>query len=180
MYSVANGQFARSHPHSAVSECDREPMLVTKLVTLLYNIQSLVQYIFGNIECSIFYVCQVRHEIGTKKCKPPLSSHQISYLILVNCHLLNAWKPLLHNFKVNRPGVAGAVLQTPSINSVTESSFVKISSKHLRSQIVKARDLTFFRKGSCVTCHMPHVTCHISSVIFFFLFSLFFFTTWWS
>ena len=39
---------------------------------------------------------------------------------------------------VNRPGVAGAVLQTPPsfIDLVSQSSFVEISSKHFQSQTV--------------------------------------------
>ena len=46
---------------------------------------------------------------------------------------------------INRPGVAGAVLQTPLllINLLTQSFFVEISSEHLQSQTVRARELTF-------------------------------------
>ena len=52
-------------------------------------------------------------------------------------------------FLINRPGVTGAVLQThlliidSLINEVSESSFVKISSKNLHSQTLRARELKF-------------------------------------
>ena len=44
---------------------------------------------------------------------------------------------------VNRPGVAGVVLQTPPsrINSLTQQYFSSQSSKHNNSQTVRARDL---------------------------------------
>ena len=44
---------------------------------------------------------------------------------------------------INRPGEAGAVLQTPLslINSFSDSWFVEISSRHLHSQTVRPRDL---------------------------------------
>ena len=89
---------------------------------------------------------------------------------------------------VNRPGVAGAVLQTPSsfIHSVSQWSFSSESSKYHKSQTVRARELTFGENVhppqhvtchvsrvtcqvsritchvSCVTCHVSHVTCHVS------------------
>ena len=50
---------------------------------------------------------------------------------------------------INRPGVAGAVLQTPPLlinsvsQSVSQSSFVEISSAQLHSQTVRARDFKF-------------------------------------
>ena len=46
----------------------------------------------------------------------------------------------------NTPHVAGAVLQTLSslIDSLSDWSFVKISSKHLHSQTLRARDLKFW------------------------------------
>ena len=45
---------------------------------------------------------------------------------------------------INRPGVAGAVLQSPLslINSLSDPS-VKISSKHSQSQTGRARELKF-------------------------------------
>ena len=45
----------------------------------------------------------------------------------------------------NRPGVAGAVLQTPSslIDSVSESAFSSQSSRYHKSQSRRARELKF-------------------------------------
>ena len=70
---------------------------------------------------------------------------------------------------INRPGVPGAVLQTPSslVDSFGNSSFVKISSRHLHSQTIRDRELKFWEKVdlpnmSCVTCHLSHVTCLMS------------------
>ena len=80
-------------------------------------------------------------------------------------------------YLINRPGEAGAVLQTPLlliemisslINWVTESSFVKISSKHLHSQTFRDMDLTFWESVHLtqrVTCHMSCVMCHVSCVM---------------
>ena len=70
------------------------------------------------------------------------------------------------SFKIfDRPGVAGADLQTSLwfIQSLTESSFVKISSKHHLSQTIRARDLTFWKNVhiSIVTFHISHVTWQI-------------------
>ena len=66
----------------------------------------------------------------------------------------------------NRPGVAGAVLQTPFwlIHSLTNSSFSSKYSRHLHSQTVWARDLEFWENVHlpwCVTCHISHVTGHM-------------------
>ena len=47
-----------------------------------------------------------------------------------------------HDIVFNRPGVAGAVLQTPS--SFIEWSFSSKSSKQFLSQTVRARELTFW------------------------------------
>ena len=96
----------------------------------------------------------------------------------------------------NRPGVAGAVLQTDLslsdsfIDSFIEWSFSPRSSNHFHAQNVWARELKFWEKVhprpwvtcsfshvtcqvSCVTCHVSLVMCHKSH---FFLF----FTKWWS
>ena len=53
---------------------------------------------------------------------------------------------------INRPGVAGAVLQTPLslINSLTDSWFVEISSVHLHYQTITAREMKFWEK-----VHLP-------------------------
>ena len=53
-------------------------------------------------------------------------------------------------------------------NSLTRSSFMKISSKHPHSPTIIARDLNSLRQYSqplCVTCHMSCVSSHLSYVI---------------
>ena len=76
---------------------------------------------------------------------------------------------------IKRPGIAGAVLQTPVsfihslINYLSQSSFVKISSSNLQSQTLKARELKAQKKvhlPTLVTCHMSCVSCHMSQVTF--------------
>ena len=78
----------------------------------------------------------------------------------------------------NRPGVAGAVLQTPlslieSVSQfVSQWAFSSKSSKYCKSQSGRARELPFWENVyppqhvtchmSCVTCHMSHVTCNKS------------------
>ena len=70
---------------------------------------------------------------------------------------------------VSRPGVAGAVLQTNWLtDSLTDWWFVEISSRHLQSQTVWARDLNFWENvhlPPCVTCHVSYITCQVSHVI---------------
>ena len=93
----------------------------------------------------------------------------------------------------NRPGVAGAVLQTTSslIYSdsqwVSQSAFSSKSSRYHKSQTIRARELKFSENVhppqhviyhvsrvkchvSRVTCHMSCVTCHMSYFFFFFFF----------
>ena len=73
----------------------------------------------------------------------------------------------------NRPGVAGAVLQTLFFlnnfltASVSQWSFVKISSSNLHSQTIRVRKLKFGEKVHLpppVTSHLSHVMCHVSCV----------------
>ena len=68
----------------------------------------------------------------------------------------------------NRPGVAGAVLQTAwSFNQVTNRWFVEINSKHCQSQTRRARELKFWENVHPTLCgmhHVSHVTCHESCV----------------
>ena len=63
----------------------------------------------------------------------------------------------------NKPGVAGAVLQTPLslINSFIESSFSSKSLEYHKLQTIRARELQFERvlTPQHFTCHMSHVTC---------------------
>ena len=68
----------------------------------------------------------------------------------------------------NRPGVAGAVLQSSLslIHWLSESSFSSKSSKFHKSQTRRARENVHPNNMSHVMCHMSHVTCHVSSVIF--------------
>ena len=100
-----------------------------------------------------------------------------------NYHYLPCKKPfeetqpgefMARSMKVcNRPGVAGAVQQTPL--SLTHWVIDTCqSSKRYKSQTVKARELKFWEKVclpprvmchmSCVTCHMSRVTCHMQQV----------------
>ena len=66
-------------------------------------------------------------------------------------------------------GIVGAVLQTPLllIIQLSNSSFVKISSKPCLSQTISARELKFWENvepSPCVTCHMSPVMGHKSPV----------------
>ena len=84
-------------------------------------------------------------------------------------HLVkNVCSPLF--FIINRPGVAGAVLQTPSllINSFVNSSSVEISSKHCLARTVRPRDLIFLENVNpplCVMCQVSDVMCQMLCVM---------------
>ena len=77
---------------------------------------------------------------------------------------------------INRPGVAGAVLQSPLllINSLIKSAFSSKPSKHHYTQTVRARELNFWEnvhpppsvtfQVSCVTCQVSCVRCHVSGI----------------
>ena len=74
------------------------------------------------------------------------------------------------SFRVNRPGVAGALLQTPPslINSVTHWCYSFRSSEHHKSQTAIARELTFWENvhtRPCVMRHVAHITCEMSPVM---------------
>ena len=78
----------------------------------------------------------------------------------------------------NRPGVAGAVLQSPLSLIHWLRSFSSKSSKHHKSKTIRASDLKFCHNvhlltqcsphvmchASCVTCHMSPLMCHLSHV----------------
>ena len=65
-----------------------------------------------------------------------------------------------------RPGVAGAVLQTPL--SLTESFSHSSLEEHLHSKFVRARERKFTSPHlSCVTCPMSHVMCQFFFFFFF-------------
>ena len=75
---------------------------------------------------------------------------------------------------INRPSVAGPVLQTPLslINWLTHSTFMEISPEHLHSQTVRDRELKFWDKVHLplpAMCHLSHVICHLFFFFFFFL-----------
>ena len=72
-----------------------------------------------------------------------------------------------------RPGVAGAVLQTPLSltdklnNWLSQRSFSSRYSQYHKSQTVRARQLKFWENvltTPCVMCHMSRVMCHVSRV----------------
>ena len=63
---------------------------------------------------------------------------------------------------VNRPGVAGAVLQSPPLLTdwLIDSSFIP--------KTIRARELKFWENvhpTPCVMCHLSPVTCYLSHVI---------------
>ena len=95
---------------------------------------------------------------------------------------------------INRPGVAGAVLQSPPLltDSFIDWSFSPLIFETLSIKTESARKLNFWENVhptlsvmcyvspvtchmSPVTCHLSYITCHLSTVIcpifFFFLFS---------
>ena len=61
------------------------------------------------------------------------------------------------------------------MDKLTESSFVKIFSKHHHSQNVQTRGLKFGEKVHLPTCHVSCVTRPVSHIIFFFFFCFVFF-----
>ena len=65
---------------------------------------------------------------------------------------------------INRPGVAGDLLKTPEllIYSLSQSSFMKTSSKYFISQTVRARDLKF--ESIFTTFCVLRVICQVSGV----------------
>ena len=69
---------------------------------------------------------------------------------------------------LNRPGVAGAVLQTPLsfIHLLSRSSFCSESSGHCVSQTVRAREERMFTPHhvSHGMCHRSGVRCQVSGV----------------
>ena len=107
---------------------------------------------------------------------------------LRNAKIYPLYVPILQI--INRPGVAGAVLQSPPLLTylLIKSAFSSRYSQHHKSQTVRAGQLKFWENvhttpcGMChvsgvtcqvspVTCHVSRVTCHMSK-IFFFTFSL--------
>ena len=120
--------------------------------------------------------------------------------------LPSQYNGICHLLIINRPRVARAVLQTPSLlnNSLSESAFSSKYATNLHSQAVRTRELKFWENVylpppvrchmthvicdmSCVTWYISPVTCHMSVVtcIIIYLFYLIFFfiesgeTGWW-
>ena len=80
----------------------------------------------------------------------------------------------------NRPGVAGAVLQTALSLSKVRYGLWKYIQNNVSPKPEELESWSFERMFiphyvSCVTCHESHVTCHLSHVFFFKLFFLSFF-----
>ena len=99
----------------------------------------------------------------------------LRWLILPKGVIMGNWGAIkvkiLSNMAIGvfiRPGVAGAVLQTHLwLIKRLSHPFVQTSSKHLLSQTIRARDLTFLHNVHhplCVTWHVSYVTCHMSGV----------------
>ena len=73
---------------------------------------------------------------------------------------------------ISRPGVAGAVLKTPSslIDWLSDSSFSSKSSRHLYSKSYELGTWNCSPPSKChishVMFHVSHVTCHVSRVTY--------------
>ena len=102
--------------------------------------------------------------------------HQQSYRQnLINMLILCKENNMFDVFPIiNRPGVAGAVLQsTPLfyIDSLIKLPFCSESSWHMAqciSRSVRAGELKFlenFHPPLCITCHVSHDMCHMLGVI---------------
>ena len=81
------------------------------------------------------------------------------------------WIKTNYIFIINRPGVAGDVLQIPLLLIIylIHSSFGKISSNHCLSQTVRAWEAKFWENvysQPCVTCQVSYVRCQVSGVKF--------------
>ena len=69
------------------------------------------------------------------------------------------------------------------MHSLSRSWFVKISSKHHKSQTLRARELEFWENVhplQHVTCNMSHVMFHMSHVMYPMPWVKFIFSMWWS
>ena len=128
---------------------------------------------------------------------------RVQFVLLINnrCVWYEQLYLKLFSLIVNRPGVAGAVLQIPLllIDWLSESAFSSKSLQHHKSQTVKARKLKFWEnvhpppcvtcqvsrvrctcQVSGVTCQVSRVWCQLSGVICRMLHFFFFFTKWWN
>ena len=73
-------------------------------------------------------------------------------------------KVQLFHIVFNRPSIARAVLQTPM--SLSHQSFSSKSSKHNKSQAIRARDWKILHNVH----HLSRVTCQVSQDIFLYIF----------
>ena len=87
-----------------------------------------------------------------------MEEYLVHSLILDGIALVRQWLRILI---LNRPGVAGAVLQTPL------KSIQRLTNPSLQYQTERARDLKFWDTVNhplCVTCHMSGVWYHVSCI----------------
>ena len=95
-------------------------------------------------------------------------------LLVLGTRETSLWEGSPNAAIINRPSVAGAVLQSPpllinSLNNWFIHPLVQISSKHCQSQTGRARELKFWENVHptlCVMCHVSCVMCHVSPVTF--------------
>ena len=154
------------------------------LETAMFLISTLLPYklllIFPYIPPVLLHTSYLspHHLPAVSSSTPHYPAPHYFLLILFTCYLNPAivYYSCQHTIFI-RPGVAGALLQNlchSFIHSVSHSSFVEISSEHLHSQTVRARELKLREKVylpppvmchmSCVTSHVSHVMCHMSCV----------------
>ena len=110
---------------------------------------------------------QARELTFWDKVHVPNLSHVMCTMSHATCHM--AWvESHISCHVIYRPGIAGAVLQSPP--SLTDSFIDSlIHSSFSQSQTGRARDLTFLEKVHttlCVMCHVSRVMCHLSPVIY--------------
>ena len=97
---------------------------------------------------------------------------------MVESPLTNLMSNYIYNHIINRPGVARAVLQTPSwLTESVSDPLWKYLQKSFTPKLEEIASWNFERRFtsrhlSCVTCHMSHITCHVSHVTLFFYFFL--------
>ena len=126
-------------------------------------------------------------DCGTSIVHNILHHKKFSFLLHIET-VLKQNKQYIYFF--NRPGVAGAILQTPLIffDLLTDSLILceNIFNKHSLpnrkssgTDILRERSPPLTCHVSCVTCHMSHVTCHVScGQCHFDLFLKLFWTKW--
>ena len=141
------------------------PFFVQKLIiyhpintnTSVFTIVSL-----SGIDCHQLFVPQWHSTGYTSGCvnKHRNNRYEKCSLVLLHIFCTLYYRIDLYLYKFNRPGVAGAVLQTLPlpIKSVGQSSFSSKSSKHHNSKTVKPRELKFWDNVQSP----PGVRCQVS------------------